>query len=634
MKNRRYLTVGGLVAAVAIFLLINTAGRPLFRFARLDLTQNKVHTLSKGTVHILETLQDPVKIQLYWSAGVAKDMTSLKLFSQRVLDLLEEYSSVAGGKLTLEVIDPEPFSEAEDDAVRYGLQGVPTGSSGETLYFGIVGFGKDGKHQVIPFLQPARESFLEFDLSRMVYSLDHPEKTKVGLLSALPLTGGPSPRDPFSMEPPWIIVDQLQRQYDLKVLPKDEEEIPDNIGVLMVVYPQGLAKRSLYAIDQFVLRGGHALVFVDPMSELMAAQGPAEGSTSGYAPNRLLGAWGVKLTPGKVVGDMAAAQRVSYQGRFRTQVIDYLPWLAVRGNMLNRDEVVTGQIDQLNLASAGSLTPTKDAGTKFVPLVQSTSQAMLLDRKQLSFPPDPKRLIADFKPAGKPFTLAGRISGPATTAFPDGPPPPEKKDKARKEGQKKAKEKKQLLQSKGPINVIVVADTDLLQDRFWVTIQDFFGRRIAIPNAGNADFAINALDQLSGSSDLISIRSRGTSSRPFTLVEKIRREAEQKYRAKEQELTAKLDKTERKLNELQGKRKDAESAKLTPEQQKEIDKFRQEKVDIRKDLRVVQYQLRRNIEKLETMLKFINIALVPILVALGSIIVWFIRRKRNMGFPA
>ncbi|HDL52854.1 MAG TPA: ABC transporter, partial [Proteobacteria bacterium] len=498
MKNGKLLTTGGLLAAVAIFILINTVGRPLLRSIRLDLTQNKVHTLSKGTVHILESLKTPEKIQLYWSATAAKDMTSLKLFAQRVIDLLDEYSSVAGGKLTFEVIDPEPFSEAEDNAVRYGVQGVPTGSSGDTLYFGIVGIGKDGKRQVIPFLQPDRESFLEFDLSQMVYSLDHPEKTKVGLLSALPLIGGPSPRNPFSMEPPWTIVGQLRRQYDLKILSKNEQNIPDDIRVLMVVYPQGLGKRSLYAIDQFVLRGGHALVFVDPMSEFMAGQGPAEGSTAGYGPDNLLHSWGVRLEPGKVVGDMAAAQRVSYKGRFRTEVVDYLPWLAVRGNMLNRDEVVTGQIDQINLASAGSLTPVKGARTDFVPLMQSTSQAMLLDRKQLAFPPDPKKLIADFKPAGKPFTLAVRISGPADTAFPDGPPPPEKTDKPANKGQKKAKQEEQIMISKGPINVVVVADTDMLQDRFWVTVQNFFGRRILIPNAGNADLAINAIDQLGG----------------------------------------------------------------------------------------------------------------------------------------
>ncbi len=634
MTRKKIYSLGGLVAAALLFALVNLAGGPLLRGARLDLTENHLHTLSPGTIHILKNLPEPVTLQLYLSRAEADRHPSLKTFADRVGDVLAEYAAESGGRLTLERIDPEPFSAGEDDAVRYGLQGVPVGD-GESLYFGLVATTAKGSPQVIPLFQQNRERFLEYDLTQMVQAVAHPQKPVVGLLSALPINGGFSAQS-YQMQPPWMIVEQLRRQFDLRTLPADTREIPAGTDVLMVVQPQMLPETALYAIDQFVLAGGRAVVFTDPLAETLGSEA-ANPVQETPAADKLLAAWGVRLEPG-VIGDLELAQKVTAGGPLRPQVVDYLPWLAVGPEQMDRDDVVTGQLGQLNLASAGSLVQLPEARTEMVPLLRSSDRAMLLKREQVAFSPDPGRLLADFKPSGKPYILAARISGPAATAFPAGPPAAagEKPDGKKKE-EKKAKEKvaqPQLKESKKPLNLIVVADTDLLDDRFWVQVQDLFGQRLATPIAANADFALNALDQLGGSPDLISVRSRGSFERPFTLVNEIRQKAEGQYQAREQELVARLKETQGKLNQLQQKRRDAGSSALTPEQEKEVDKFRSEIVGTRKDLREVQYNLRRDILGLEATLKVFNIFFVPSLIVLAAFLAWLFRRHRSRGYTA
>ena len=630
MDHRKIFSIPGLLAAIVAFLLINAAAGPMITSVRLDLTEGKLHTLSDGTLNILSNLKEPLTLKFFWSRGAAQNLPALKLFARGVKEMLEEYQARSGGKIVLDVIDPEPFSEEEDEAVALGLNGIPVSGGVNTLYFGLAGKDLEGRDVIIPFIQPEREAFLENDISQMIYTLSHPEKTTVGLLSALPVTGGPSPGNPFQMMPPWMISDQLHRHFDLKVLVK-EEPVPDDIDILMVVHPHGLSDKVLYFTDQFVLGGGRALVFADPFSEFTARLNPEAGDGEKRTADRLLAAWGTVLEPGKVVGDMEISRKVTFQGRFGLQSANYLPWITLSDDLIDREEVVTAQLQQLNLASAGSLLQSSEARTDFIPLLSSTRQAMLIPVEDVAFNPDPARIMSRFSPAGVSFILGARLRGPASTAFPDGPPSNTGKTDG---GADQPAYSDHISASTGDINVIVIADTDMLQDGFWVDVKEFFGQRIPIPLSDNADLVINAIDQLGGSPDLIGLRSRASSFRPFTLLDRVAREAELKFRTKEQELVTRLDETEGKLSELQARRENPDSPELTPEQEEELGKFLEEKVRIRKELREVQFGLRHDIERLQGQVRFINIGLIPLTIILLALGIWLIRQRRDRkAFP-
>ena len=632
MNNKKFLSLGGLLCAVALFIVINLAAAPLLRSSRVDLTQHHLYTLSHGTRDILKNLKEPITLQFYWSKGTAEKFPGLQSYADQVREMLDEYAVVAGSKLKLQTIDPEPFSAAEDDAVRYGLKGVAVGNQ-ESLYFGLVALARDGAHKVIPFFQQSRQKFLEYDLTETIYNLAHPQKPTVGLISAIPMNGEPMPGS-FSYGQPWMIMQALHTNFDVRVLGTRITEIPKGIDTLMVVDPEHVSAATLYAIDQFVLNGGHALVFTDPMSESLPGYGEKDQTPEAA---KLLAAWGIKLAPGEVVGDMGAAMQVAVGNSSQSRVVVYPPWLSLEKKQMNRKEVVTSEIGRLTMATPGALMTVPGAGTTIVPLVHSTSDAMLIPWKTVSdTEKDPGELLADFKGAGHPFDLAVRITGKTRTAFPKGVPaePAKSKGKAEKKDAKSAKPTPQLMASNGPINVIVVADSDLLEDRFWVQTQNFFGRQIAVPMASNADFTVNSLDQLGGGTDLISVRSRGSYQRPFTLVNRLRKQAEEQYQTKEQALLAELKSTQNKLNELQRQRHDAGSATtLNAAQEKELKAFRLEMVRTREKLRAVRYNLRKNIASLETTLKAFNIFFIPLLIGFAAFLVWVLRRTRNRGYP-
>ena len=635
MKRMSRYTLGGLLTAVGLFVAFNLGAGPLLRTARLDLTQNHLNTLSKGTIHILEHLDKPVTLQLYWSGKEAANLPGLRNYAERVKEMLDEYANIAGDKLKLQVIDPEPFSVAEDNAMRYGLQAVPT-NGGPNIYFGLVGLGQKGKPQTIPFFQQSRSRFLEYDITQLIYTLDHPKKPEVALLSGLNMSSGFSP---YGMGQPWLVLRELHQQFTLRQLPRQTKTIPKGVDALMVVQPQRLDATTLYAIDQYVLRGGRALVFTDPLAE-SAGGGMGQAVKKNPAADKLLASWGVKLVPGKVVGDLGAAQKVQFTAQDgQPTVADYLPWLKLTGAQLNSRQIITSQLGQLNLATAGALQAVPGAGTTLVPLMHSTARAMLIARSKVAFNPNPQQLLANFHASGHPYVLAALLSGKIKTAFPGGPPAPPKGKQAKPEHHAGKDKKKQpatapLKVSAKPVHLVVVADTDLLQDRFWVRQENFFGRQVVIPEAGNGDFVINTLDQLGGSPDLISVRSRGNYQRPFTLVQQLQAQAEQQYQTKEQQLLSSLHATQRKLNELQSKRKDAKSASLSPAQKREIHLFRLEMVHTRKRLRAVQYKLRADIEELESALKAFNILFVPGLIGLIAFFTWLIRRHRSRGYPS
>lgn len=626
-SRRSLLSGAGLVLLAVLFVALNVLAGAGLGSARLDLTQERLFTLSDGTRAVLKGIREPVTLRFYYSERLGREVPTYGVFATRVREMLQEYATEAGGRIRLQIIDPLPFSDDEDRAVGYGLQGVPLNQAGELVYFGLAGVNAADKEESVAFFQPERERFLEYDLTRLVYNLADPKKKVVGVLSTLPLEG--EFRNPRQPPQPWVVYQQLQQFFEIKAIQADAAEIPADVTVLMIVHPRGLADKTLYAIDQFVLRGGRALVFVDPHAEgEMGRPGPAAqtGDTASDL-GRLFDAWGVELVKGKFVADRANARRVSAGPETRVRAIDYVAWLQLHDDSFRHDDILTAELKAINLASAGTLKAKEGSTTTLTPLFQSSPQSQLEDVDKIKLAPDPASLLASFKPANERYVLAARIRGAVKSAFPDGPPAAEKKEGAPEPPAAPAvPPAESLKESKVPVNLIVVADSDLLENRFWVTVQDFFGQQVAVPAAANGDFVVNAVDNLSGSDALIGLRGRGVSARPFTRMTEIQRDAEQRFRAKEQELSEKLRATERKLNELRTtKDQAAGKAILTPEQQAEIDRFRGEMLTIRKQLRDVQLDLRRDIDSLQSWVRFLAIGGVPILIVVFAL--WRGRRR-------
>lgn len=635
--TRGLISVGGLIAVAIIFVAVNIIGNVGLSSARLDLTADKLFTLSDGTRSVLSKIQEPITLRLYYSDRLGKEIPQYGVYAARVREMLREYANAAPGKVRLELIDPQPFSDEEDRAVAFGLQGVPVNQTGELVYFGLAGTNTADKEEVIPFIQPERERFLEYDLTKLVYNLAVTKKPSVGLLSSLPLSG--EFRGPRQPPEPWAVYLQMQQFFDVKSIDRDAAEIPEEIGALVLVHPKDLPEKTLYAVDQFVMRGGHVLAFVDPHAEGemgrpgMAAQ---TGMTASNLP-KLFSAWGLELVEGKFAGDRGTARRVNAGTETRIRAVDYIAWLSLREANFNRSDILTSETAVIQMASPGILKPKDGATTTFTPLIQTSEQSAPVDVDSIKMMPDPVSLLANFKPENQRLTLAARINGPIKTAFPDGPPPEPKPegDQQNQQAEQKPAETKppapQLKESREPANIIVIADTDMLEDRFWAQVQDFFGQRVAVPIASNGDFVINAIDNLLGSNALISLRSRGQSARPFTLVQDLQRDAELRFRAKEKELTEKLRDTEKKLSEIQSQGQDQGGARamVSKAQQEAIDQFRADLLATRRELRGVQQNLRSDIQTLEAWTKFINIALIPIVVAIVAVIVGLARNRRR-----
>lgn len=610
MKKLMYSSAGLLVIALA-FLAFNMLARVGLSDWRLDLTDQKLYTISAGTEKVLAEIEQPVELYFFYSDQASKDLPTLRNYAKRVEEMLKAYERAAEGKLKLHIVDPQPFSAEEDQAAEFGLQAIPLNAGGDKLYFGLAGRVGDGVPQAIPVFALDQEEFLEYDLSRLVQSLAKPERPVIGVLSGLPLNGG---FDMQTRQPsqPWMVMEEIRQQFQIESLKAGIDQIPEKVSVLLLVHPKDLPEQSLYAIDQFVLRGGKLLAFVDPYSEIdsgMPMPGEEAASKTSDLP-ALFKAWGVQLLPDQVVTDGAYAMALSMgEGQ---RAVRHAAFLSLPRAALDQSDVSTAGLETLTLASAGILEPLAGAKSRFTPLLQSSVYAMPVDSKRLALLQNPEELIRELQPTGQRYAMAARISGPAETAFANG-------IEGRKDG----------LKSADNINVIVVADTDLLSDRMWVQVQDFFGQRMPQPWADNASFTINALDNLSGSDALISVRSRGRFSRPFEVVDALQRTAEVKFREQEAELQQRLAATEQQLASLQQSDDPAQSPQLTPEQQATLQQFMAEKVRIRKELRDVRFQLNADIDALGRSLKLVNIALVPLLLTLGVLSLWFWRRRKR-----
>ena len=630
----------GLGVLLLVFLAAVAVVNVVFRGARLDLTEAGLYTLSQGTKRVLGSIPEPVSLYFFVSRGGLSDSPGLRAWADRVEDMLSEFEAHSGGRLKLSVIDPAPFSEDEDRAAAFGLQAVRLQISDDPLYFGVAGSNAVGDEEFIAFMDPQREQFLEYDIARLVYSLSRTEEPVVGVVSSLPLTGGFDPVQTRVTEP-WIITSQISDLFDFRDLDVIEDEIDAEVDVLLLVHPKGASERQLYAFEQYLFRGGRALVFIDPLAEADPATPPG-GAMAGMPADRssnlevLLGHWGLEMPAETVVGDGRYALRVSEADGALAR---HPAYIGVDLEEADTAEVVTAELDVLNLGFAGYLKAKEDPAVEITPLVRSSSDAGFLDPNLLAFTPDINSLWSGFNPQGEALTLAARLSGTVGSAFPDGrPEKPPAEDASGEDdspnplagatgvGEEGEEELPEHI-AEGEVQLIVVADTDLLSDRMWAQAQSVFGQRLVTAFASNGDFVVNALDQLAGSSDLLSLRGRAAFSRPFDRVDALRREAEAQFRLTEDRLQQELVRTEERLSELQEARDDQLALSLTPEQEAELEKFTGERLRIRRELREVRRSLDANIQNLGAVLKVINIGLIPLLIGVGGLAVAVMRRR-------
>lgn len=571
--------------ALVLFLCVNMASSFLLN-SRIDLTENKIFTLSDGTHRIIENIKEPIRMRMYYSDSLAQGLGQIQIYAQRVRGLLEQYASISDGKVILEFIDPEPFSTEEDQAAAFGLQAAPVDN--RQLYFGLTVSDSVDNTEIIAFFSLERETFLEYDISRLIDDISNSKKPTIGILSWLPAQ---------PQQPPLIFLQQLAGQYQIENIDTSADSLPKGLDSLLIIQPQNNINASLsYAIDQYVLNDGKVIAFVDPLNE---------ERQSGVAPNsdmpKLFSAWGVEFDVNKVVGDPSAALRVTVQSPTGNKTIDHPAWLQLGEASFNSSDPVTANLNQIRFIGSGSLSVDASKDTiDFRPLITSSVNSSLVDSVILQSP-DPRAWQAAVQSAsGQSYIIAARYSGIFTTAFPD-------KSSAT-----------HIAQSPLASNLIVIADVDFLTDRYWVDVRNLLGQQLTVRSADNGTMVINAVDNMVGSSDLISLRSRGVKDRRFDVVDALRRKAEARFQDQEQKLQRQLQEAEQRINDLQRNKQSQDALILNDEQRKEILKFQVQKAQTRKELRELQLRLNRDIESLGSWLKFFNIMFIPLIILLLS----------------
>jgi len=632
--NKQLLSTAGLVLAVILFLSFNIVTNGNLKSARVDLTQDQLYTLSEGSLNIIESLTEPLTLRLYFSEQVAQELPSIKSYAQRVQELLEEYQRASNGMIRLVVVNPEPFTDNEQRAKQYGLQAVPIDGDSDPLYFGLAGSNLLDGVESISFFQPEKEDVLEYDLTKLIYKLSSADRKSVAVMSALEVNG--EEYDPLKGESPsldgakpWAFMAELRQLFNVSVLPTDIKRIPSSIDVLMLVHPKEFENSTLYAIEQYVLRGGKLITFVDPYSESDIPEKDPDNPMAAKLKSRssnmpeLFRAWGFERAAADVVADLKTAIKVDFGARTGNKPIDYVLWQGLPAEQLSSEQAITRDLKKIEVATAGYFKTVEGIGTQITPLFSSSDEAMLVDKRVVQFRNDPRALLTKYAAGTLSYPIAIRVKGAVKSAFPDG---------VKGDNGSLQKVRGHINESKQDIDVIAIADVDMLQDRFWVQLQDFYGEQIAFSTSNNIDFLINSIDELSGTNGLISVRSRSGFSRPFDRVLELQREAEKLYRTKERELQKILKETEQSIARMQVERSGSGEEILNPEQQQEIADLRTMQHKTQQQLREVQNDLRKDIDQLDTQLKFFNIGLVPILVALLAIITGWLRvRKRTKG---
>ena len=627
MQKKKLETIlyssAGIFVMLIILVAVNvvTGAKPV----RVDMTQERAYTLSAGTKAILKKLDTPVKIRFYCSQSetATPETVYLKDYARKVGDLLQEYQQVAGKNLIIQKFDPQPDSDAEDSARLDGIQPQPLPGV-DPFYLGLSVSMAD-QRVAIPFLAPNREKQLEYDITRAISQVMNPEKPTIGIMSALPVFGGmPNPmmqQMGQQRSPAWTFVQQLEQDFNVKQIEMDATNFDADLHTLILIHPKGISTETQYAIDQFVLRGGKLIAFLDPFSIYASReQNPMARDTGGNSStlDKLLPAWGFGFDTSKVVADLDFKMKLRGPN---DQPVDAPAWLALTPEGINQKDIVTSEIDNVWLLLCGAFTGQPAAGLKEDVLLHSTKEAELADAFMANM--SEQSLMSNFKPTGVDYKLAIRLTGKFKTAFPNGNP-------ANTGTNADAKADNSLKDSKTETSVVLFGDSDMLADDFSLRKMDSpFGQLVSQMNA-NLDLAQNLVEQMAGDSNLIGVRSRATTSRPFTRVKQIEATAEAKGQAKIAELQQSLQDAQQRLSELQQQKKDASQRFiLSPEQQAEVENFQKKRVEVSRELRQAQKNLRKEVVSLETRLEWWNILAMPLAVTAAGIGIAVVKRRKN-----
>lgn len=615
-KSGPELVAAAILLAIVLFLAVNVIATNLLRSERLDLTQNSLYSLSDGTNNLLARLEEPLHFRFFLSENLVQSAPQLSSYAKRVHALLETYANRANGQITLEVIDPTPFSDEEDRAVGLGINRIELPGVADPLFFGLSVTNSTNGRENIPVFAPDREAFLEYDLTRLVAELGQAGKPVIAVLDGLGLSANPQARFPEQQ-----LLSQLKDMYSVEMLEGDVDALPQDTRVVLVIHPQGLSDRTFYTLDQWALGGGAMLVFLDPHSETQPGDhpgAPPADAASDFA--RLLEAWGVAFDPARTVADPVYAIRMPRNIGGRQVEVQTYPWLMVLSDSMDQSDATVSQLSNLILTVAGSFSAMRDDVT-ITPLVTASPDAGLVETVAAADQSaDPRNLLSAISRPDHPIILAGRVSGRLTTAFPEGKP----------EGSAAAGDP--LMANTRAANIILVGDADMLMDRNWIQQRQLFGEPVVEAFANNGDFVLNALEQMVGGVALADLRGRGISWRPFERIIALENEAEEKYRAKEQDLISRLRETERKISELDTGAGDQDGAELISEESfRAIDQFRADLLSTRAELRDVRHNLRRDVDRLKTWVIATNVGFVPALVGLFALL--FALRKPRRSVP-
>lgn len=609
-KIKKILTgIGILVVAVISINVIATKLR-----LRLDVTEGKIYSLSDGSRSILGKISEPIEIQLYFSRSSKALPPIFKTYGTRVEEVLREYVGASGGKLSLNIYDPMPDTDEEEWARKYGINPLDTGKN-ETIFFGAV-FLKGRSEIAIPYFDPRREEFLEYDISEALVQIQNTEKKTIGVMSSLKVLGGGGSSFQGEQSQGWVLFDQLKKSYIIKPVETTADKIDQDINILFVMHPKDLSDATSYAIDQFVLRGGRLIVAVDPFSRIDLATAGQMAQMSGQMPQtssnlkKLFDHWGIQYDPTQILGDLQGMPQIQVQ----SGAISYPYFVNIRQEGMSPDSQIASKLNHVMIAEGGGLSLKEGSSLTLELLLKSSKQSGFANAMMAGFM-QPEEFAKQLKPDGVEHAVSGLLQGKFTTAFPEGIT----------NAESGSNDTSGLKESAEDNMVLIIADTDFMHEQNAVDQMRFGPQVILRPRNDNFAFVMNALDLMSGSGDLISIRSRGKITRPFTKVEQLQVAAQQRWQEEEERLSSRLQDLEKKLSELQSNRASGSVLSLTSAQQLEITKFRDEEAQVRKQRREVRRKLREDIESLGRSLIALNLTLVPLAVAAFGL--WIFSRR-------
>lgn len=630
----------GIASIILIAFLLNFLLRQISPLRRgIDLTENKNFTLSEGTKSILNKIPEikdpegkviPVEVRYYFTKDDPRINDESKLLDRTVQDLLDRYQSIGKNKLNIRVINPVVDSDEEDEAVADGISADPDGARHGLAVSYLE------KQIALPFLSKAKETLLEYDLSRAIIEVTKTNAPKIGIISSLPIHGSPNANMPPQFggggPPEWVIHQELTRSFEVSPLPPHATEIDSELETLLLIHPTDLSDETLFAIDQFLLNGGNLIALIDPNSFIAKSSQPRQNPTPGAQPpkpiptasniEKLLTTWGLSMSD-KVVGDQNLVTTFAQNTR-------RIAALTIGPESMNQDDILTSQINEMFMLFAGAIEGKPADGLTMTPLIQSSEKSALIN----SFDAEENSpgMVNTFTADNTKKNLAVRLRGKFKTAFPDGKPTESDTETKEEKGSKDEDTvTEHLKESIKESSVILVTDVDWVSNPFSVQIvPDMAGAQVAIPRNENLSFFLNSVDYLSGDSDLISIRSRASNRRPFGKIKQLEAIADQNMRAEINEFTKKREKAQKRIQEIQKQRaSDDSSTFLSPEQESELQQLQDEYVTTGKQLRETRKELRKDITRLHRRVKVANIVLVPLLVAFLGLGVAFYRKTKT-----